>query len=826
MFDPADYGLTIDELPTWMRPRPRGIDWPLLVVLVFCLMVAWPMIVRDGLPNSSEATMQTYRIYSVAESIQAGDFYPRWAPDFTYGYGSPLFNYLAPLPYYLSGLHATIAQAEPYTSFKLMFAASIFVGGVGLFSFMRQRWGAVAGVFGTAIFLFSPYMLQSGPYLQGDLGSAWALALFPVMVWTLDRAFQLGRGRELLALSLSGAGLLLTDYALAPVLFAAAGGWMLWMMIFNNKPLHWQAAMGGYFLAFCLAAFYVLPARWEGNAIRWQAVAAYPSEFVNPTETSDLLGAFAPLDRSAVNPSPNFQLGIATWMLAALGATWVAIGLFRLLRKQSQQSQSQPQSQPQSPSHSKPSRLQSAPAISFFIPLAVVLFRLILNPENTLVGNSPFDPLQPIDLLGPLTLCCAILAGQVIVMIEQIFRRSIVRFVGVIICLVVLGISSANAFYTPPFRSIENSITVSDLLEIELRGHAIGSFRQGYLLPKDVTIPPQPSTALLTSYNDERISKVDTESLPPFSLVSINSHGPTHDDFGIETRQESAVTILTFNYPGWQAERNNRAVVLESLAGTGLIQVPLEVGSNELLVSFGNTGPRTLGTILSAFSLLVAFGLSYWLDRNVEFQAPNLTTTWLWKFRREQRLMLTLILAILVSLNLYLRSNPALVTETSPSSSTPTSAESLRLIVDGGIGFLGYEIDSIDDMLIIKAYWRANRPNLPDYQVAVQLLADDARNAAPTTNPVAPAYETRYRHIANWPTNLWPTEGYITSVYLLQLPDGFADGTYTIALQVETCDRIDLQPCLEATAIARNIFNLQGALGAQILLPTPITIEN
>jgi hypothetical protein len=796
MFDPADYGLTIDELPTWMRPRPRGLDWPLLVVLVFCLIVAWPMIVRDGLPNSSEATMQVYRIYSVAESIQAGDFYPRWAPDFMYGYGSPLFNYLAPLPYYLSGLHITIAQAEPYTSFKMMFVASIFVGGIGLFSFMRQRWGAIAAVFGTAIFLFSPYMLQSGPYLQSDLGAAWALALFPVVLWTLDRAFQLGRGLELLALSLSGAGLLLTDYALAPVLFAAAGGWMLWMMLFNGKPLHWQVAMGGYFLAFGLAAFYVLPARWEANDIRWQAVAGYPSEFVNPTETNELLAAFPPLDQSAVNPMPNFELGIATWMLGALGATWVAIGLFRVVRKQ-------------------PSRLQSAAAVAFFVPLAVVLFRLVLNPENKLLASQPFDHLQPIDLLGPLTLCCAILAGQVLVMIEQIFRQPLARFAGLGICLGVLGISSANAFYTPPFQTVENSITVSDLLEVELRGHALGGFRQGYLLPKEATRLPEPSTALLTSYNDERIAKVDTESLPPFSLISINSHGPTHDDFGIETRQESAVTVLTLNYPGWQAERNNRAVPIDSVAG--LIQVPLEAGSNNLVVSFGSTSARTLSSIMSAFFLVATIGLSYWRDRSrgLEFQAPNLTTSWLWKFRQEQKLMLTLIVATLLLLSLYLRSNVALITETSPSSSAPANAESLRLIVDGGIGFLGYEIDSVDDTLILKAYWRASRPNLPNYQVVIQLLADDS---------LTPAYETRYRHVASWPTNHWPTEGYITSVYLLQLPDGFPSGNYTIALQVEACDRIDLQPC--TTAVARNIFNLQGALGTQILLPTPIAIEN
>ncbi len=796
MFDPADYGLTLEELPKWMRPRPRGIDWPLLAVLAFCLIVAWPLIVRTGLPNSPEAVLEMHRIYSVAESIQAGDVYPRWAPDFTYGYGSAIFNYLAPMPYYVGGLHATIAQAEPASSFKILLILSIFTGGVGLFSFIRQHWGAVAAVVGAAIFLFSPYTLQTEPYLHNDLGTAWAVAWFPVVLWAIDRAFQFGRGRDLLILALAGMALLLSDGTLSPILFAIAGAWLLWMMLFSAARLRWEIALGGFLLGLSLAAFYLLPAYLEKDDIQWQLVASYPADYVAPTTLSDLLAPLSALDQSAVNTPPRFNLGLATWTLAALGGTWIIIGLVRRLRQ-------------------RPTYLKSPEAVSIFIPIVFILFRLML--DNSL-WRDDFEALQPMDFLGVLSLFCAILAAQVMVMIEQLLHRPIMRYAGAAILLLVLVISSAPAFYAPDFRPIEAPFTVSSLFELELRGHALGTFRHGYMLPQQATSLPEPSTALLNSYNKERIFKVQTESLPPYSLVSVNSHSPTGDDFGIETRQATDVVILTLNYAGWQAELNDRSVSIESVPATGLIRIPLEAGSNDVVIHFGNTQVRQWAVLISLLSLILISSLTYWLDRRRPPQEPDYTTSWLWGFGPEQKWRLVLITLPLIGMSIYFRANPSQITDTSPSSSPPAEATPLRLIVDGGIGFLGYEFDDTvqaGDTLTLYAYWRANRPNLPNYQVAVQLLQ-------PRTDAIIT--ETRYRHPANWPTNLWPTDGYITSIYQLDLPDDLASGTYAIALQVESCDRIDLQPCEDA--LARNIFNLKGAVGSQIVLPTPITIQN
>lgn len=84
---------------------------------VFSFITAVPLIGRAGLPRDNQALrMYAYRSHEVATVVQAGVLYSRWAPDFVFAYGSPLFNFLAPLPYYLPGYHQAITKSPPIAS--------------------------------------------------------------------------------------------------------------------------------------------------------------------------------------------------------------------------------------------------------------------------------------------------------------------------------------------------------------------------------------------------------------------------------------------------------------------------------------------------------------------------------------------------------------------------------------------------------------------------------------------------------------------------------------------------------------------------------------
>ena len=67
------------------------------LVLALALIAAAPFLTRPGLPHHTDAELHVYRAAELGHALRGGAFYPRWAPDFYYGYGYPIFNYYAPL---------------------------------------------------------------------------------------------------------------------------------------------------------------------------------------------------------------------------------------------------------------------------------------------------------------------------------------------------------------------------------------------------------------------------------------------------------------------------------------------------------------------------------------------------------------------------------------------------------------------------------------------------------------------------------------------------------------------------------------------------------
>ena len=66
-------------------------------VLLLGLTNDWPSTTHDGF-------IHMHRIRGLADALRAGVLYPRWFPDYNFGYGSPVLNYYPPIFYYPSAL--------------------------------------------------------------------------------------------------------------------------------------------------------------------------------------------------------------------------------------------------------------------------------------------------------------------------------------------------------------------------------------------------------------------------------------------------------------------------------------------------------------------------------------------------------------------------------------------------------------------------------------------------------------------------------------------------------------------------------------------------
>ena len=137
-------------------------------------------------PDTPDGWLHLQRVRAVAEALQAGVLYPRWFPDFSFGYGYPVLNYYAPGFYYPPALLA-LAGVDVTTAVRLTLALLFAVSGVGMYALLRL-WADVApALVGVVLFLVFPYRLYD-LFVRGALPEFAAFLWLPLILYFTVRA--------------------------------------------------------------------------------------------------------------------------------------------------------------------------------------------------------------------------------------------------------------------------------------------------------------------------------------------------------------------------------------------------------------------------------------------------------------------------------------------------------------------------------------------------------------------------------------------------------------------------------------------------------------
>ena len=115
------------------------VDAGLVLAIALGLLAALPFLTRPGLPRDTDAELHVFRAAELGYSLRAGDLYPRWAPDFYYGYGYPIFNYYAPLTYHLANLFQLMPGVGIVDAVKLVFILGLTCASAGHVSLCARR---------------------------------------------------------------------------------------------------------------------------------------------------------------------------------------------------------------------------------------------------------------------------------------------------------------------------------------------------------------------------------------------------------------------------------------------------------------------------------------------------------------------------------------------------------------------------------------------------------------------------------------------------------------------------------------------------------------
>ena len=243
----------------------------LFLVLIF-IAATWSLY-RPGFFHIHDWT-QGARIAEMGRALNEGQFPVRWSANFGYGFGMPLFNFYAPLPYYLGGLLYNLGL-NLVVCLKILYLLPTFLAMLGAFKLGKKISGTWAGIILAAAYTLAPYRAVN-LFVRGAVSEAWAMAFMP---WVLNAIFALLKNfkkkinskPKYLILVLSLVGIFLS-HNLTAMIFIPLSGLLAFILFLEEENWSLKNTLKDivpvfliYLLSAALSAFYLLPAVMEKN---------------------------------------------------------------------------------------------------------------------------------------------------------------------------------------------------------------------------------------------------------------------------------------------------------------------------------------------------------------------------------------------------------------------------------------------------------------------------------------------------------------------------------------------------------------------------------
>ncbi len=775
-----------------MNRLRRAFDPGLLVVLLICLLAVWPLLSRAGLPEGTDAELHIFRLHELSLLIRGGEFYPRWAPNFYHGYGYPIFNYYAPLTYYLALPLELLPRLDATAASKAVLVGGMLLGGLALYGFVRDNWGRRAGYVAAALYVYAPYLHYIDPHIRGALPEAFSFAVFPAALWALDRLRRRPSPGAWLAATGLTAAVILSHNLMGLFFYGLLAAWVVWQAATawwaaRRAPAGlWWATAGrpaaAMLLGLGLAAFFWLPVILERNAVTLNTLIGAGDNYDFRTHflgLAELLGFSRRPDWGATQSPFLFNLGLAQWLGGLLGVVMLALG-----------------------------RARERAQLAFFALAAAVTVFLMTPLSQPVWELIPFLPYFqfPWRLLGAAAALLAVLGAAGVAAAAQGSRRAggqgrkgerekggkgerewgAFVYLAAVALPMLLALPLSQPTPWPPFGEV-NTLRMS---LIENSGRWLGTTSTADYVPATViTLPARRGEVVAPIAQGLPPDRVNHEAMPDGATVTTEVVRPLLTRYHVVAPKQFRLRLYQFDFPGWQVRLDGQAAQTELAEPEGFIVVIVPPGEHVVEVEFGSTPARTAAWLVSLGALALV-GVGAWRlwaragergsrgageqgsrgERAKGQPVVSLEARPMWRADRPIILGVALLTAaaiLLEPLGLFHYQSQG------PELAIP--AEEKNVNFGDQIALLGYNAsgDSFapGDTLDLTLYWQALRKLDIDYQVFVHLL-DSEGNLVAQSDKLNPG---------EFPTRRWPLDRYVPDEHRLTLPADLPPGEYTVA---------------------------------------------
>lgn len=159
---------------------------PIILVLALSYWSIKPLLNSGFFPIHDDT--QVARVQQMHKALTDGMFPVRWAADLGYGYGYPIFNFYAPLAYYIGAVFMLIGF-NALIATKLMIGTGVVLAGVFMYFLAREFWGKMGGILSAILYVYAPYHALN-IYVRGAIAELWAYGILPLTFFSVYKLFS------------------------------------------------------------------------------------------------------------------------------------------------------------------------------------------------------------------------------------------------------------------------------------------------------------------------------------------------------------------------------------------------------------------------------------------------------------------------------------------------------------------------------------------------------------------------------------------------------------------------------------------------------------
>jgi hypothetical protein len=536
--------------------------WVALLVLPALL----PLL-RPGFFESHDGLFHVHRLAALDRAVRAGVVYPRWFPEFAFGYGHPVLNFYGPLSYYW-GLPFTLAGMAAPAALKLVLALGLFGSALGMYLFTRIHLDRLPALVAAVVYAYTPYHLVD-LYIRGALAEFVAFVWFPLILWSVHRLLEDTEPRRLglvvmPTLLLSG---LVTTHSLSALIFAPVFVGYVFVVFWRTRNSQGLARVAlSFALTVGISAFYWLPVLAESRfvGLGHGASQGYRDHLLPLAQLLSLEPTY--VYPSGVDTVPVFALEWAQIViaLAAFGAC------FRR-------------------------HAQRWALVFFLVVFGVSAFMLtrVSQPVWQIFESGLAFLQYPWRFQGLTVLATAFLAGGVVHGLTRAGTRA-----RLILAILVVAIVGASALWRLPVRPTSAELTIEAMWQQDRENGQIGATWTGEYLP--IWVEEQ---RWAISHPAAEPNAPEGALAPGMFQLERARYTAYEMSLGSETG--TSLVLHQFHYPGWQAHWRAGLVPSQPAGALGLASFDLGPGSGQLTARLAFTPWQAGGTWLSLVVALV-----------------------------------------------------------------------------------------------------------------------------------------------------------------------------------------------------------------------------